>query len=53
MLTLNELFRPSRSQLLIGGSSVCDDFGCVSTGDEVMLTSPPELGFSQPQKLVS
>ena len=29
--------------LLIGGSSVCDDLGGISTGDEVVLTSPPEL----------
>ena len=38
---------------LVGGGSVCDDMGCVSTGDEVMLTSPPELahcgGGSQAQ----
>ena len=27
---------------LFGGSSVCDDLGSVSTGDKVMLTSPPE-----------
>ena len=29
--------------LLVGGGSFCDDLGGVSTGDEVMLTSPPEL----------
>ena len=29
--------------LLVGGGSVCDDLGGVSTGDEVMLTSHPEL----------
>ena len=29
--------------LLIVGSSACDDLGGVSTGDEVMLTQPPEL----------
>ena len=28
---------------LIGGSSVCDDLGGVSTVDEVMLTSTPDL----------
>ena len=42
--------------LLVGGGSVCDDLGGVSTGDEVMLTSYPELahygggkgGFREP-----
>ena len=29
--------------LLVGGGSVCDDLGDVSTGDEVMRTSHPEL----------
>ena len=28
---------------LIGGISVCNDFGGVSTGDGVLLTSPPDL----------
>ena len=28
---------------MVGGGSVRDDLGGVSTGDEVMLTSPPEL----------
>ena len=28
---------------LVGGGNVCDDMGGVSTGDEVMLTSPPKL----------
>ena len=32
--------------LLVGGCSVCDDLGCGSTGDEVMLTSHPELAQS-------
>ena len=34
--------------LLTGGCSVCDDLGGVSTGDEVMLTSPPELAHCAP-----
>ena len=29
--------------MLVGGGSVCDDLGCVITGDDHMLTSPPEL----------
>ena len=29
--------------LWVGGGSVCDDLGGDSTGDEVMLTSTPEL----------
>ena len=34
--------------LLVGGGSVCDDLGGVSTGDEVMLTSHPELAHCAP-----
>ena len=33
---------------MVGGVSVCDDMGCVSTGDEVMLSSPPELAHCAP-----
>ena len=33
---------------LVGGGSVCDDLGGVSTGDEVMLTSHPELDHCAP-----
>ena len=34
--------------LLVGGCSVCDDLGGVSTGEEVMLASPPELAHYAP-----
>ena len=34
--------------LLVGGGSVCADLGGVSTGDEVMLTSHPELAHCPP-----
>ena len=37
--------------LLVGGGSVCDDLGGVSTGDEVMLTSHPELAHCAPPSL--
>ena len=35
-------------QFLVGGGSVCDDMRGVSTDDEVMLTSPPELAHCAP-----
>ena len=34
--------------LLVGGGSVCDDLGRVSTGHEVMPTSQPELAHCAP-----
>ena len=34
--------------LLVGGGSVCADLGGVSTGDEVLLTSHPELAHCAP-----
>ena len=34
---------------LVGGGSVCDDMGGVCTGDEVILTSPPELATVTPR----
>ena len=37
--------------LLVGCGSVCDDLGGVSTGDEGMLTSPPELAHCAPLPL--
>ena len=33
---------------LVGSGSVCDDMSGGSTGDEVMLTSPPELAHCAP-----
>ena len=38
--------------LLVGGGSVCDDLGGVSTGDEVMLTSHPELAHCAPPPFI-
>ena len=38
----------SGGALLVGVGSVCDDLGGVSTGDEVMLTSHPELAHCAP-----
>ena len=34
--------------LFVGEGSVCDDLFGVYTGDEVMLTSPPELAHCTP-----
>ena len=35
--------------LFVGVGSVCDDLGGASTGDEVMLTSHPELAHHPPK----